>query len=78
MGDPPERPLDFEIQADVGVRDGQARCQQADRGVKRLGNKLIVERGLPQRLEGIVSGEEFVTSITTQGHRDMAAGEAAE
>ena len=73
-----EGALEPEIEAHVAVRDGEARGEEADGLVDRTGDEFLVELGLAQGTEGIVTGKEFVAGVPAERDFHLLAGEFAE
>ena len=70
--------FDFEVEAEIGVRNRQAGREQAQRGVQGAWNEIRVKPGQTQGSEGIVAGEEFIAAVATQRHGDMTTRKTAE
>ena len=65
---PAQGAFDFEIEADVFVRNGQACGEEAKRLVDGARDSLFVKRSQAQCSKRIVAGEELIAAITAEGN----------
>ena len=70
--------FDFEIEAEIGVRDWEAGRQEAERGMQGTGNETGIKTSQTQRAEGVVTCKQFIAAVPAEGNGDMTARKAAE
>jgi class 3 adenylate cyclase len=65
--EPTKGAFDFEIEADVFMRDGKPRRKESQSLMERLRNHFLIQLRKPQCAEGIIARKEFVAAITASG-----------
>ena len=78
MIEPAQGAFDFEIEADVFVRNREASGEETQGVMERTRNGFSVNLREAERTKGIVAGEEFIAPIATEGDGDFRPRKPAE